>query len=146
MPPSQIPLVSSFGNSLASFFCRRRRLYQAPITIINRAYHEDAFAYWAARLMVAFSVARNLISSDEADAWLMSLSQMQDADRFFFSATPILTIATAITPERRGCIDDRFGTRPTKLKLSKSSPLTPIATFEPKSISVAEGHEPTSRR
>ena len=72
--------------------------HQAPVTIVNRAYHEDAFAYWAARLMVAFCVARNLISRDEADAWLMSLTQMQDADRFFFSATPILTIATAITP------------------------------------------------
>jgi arsenite methyltransferase len=73
-------------------------IQQSPVTIINRAYHEDSFAFWAARLMVAFCVARSLISQGDADAWLKSLSDMQEADRFFLSATPILTVATAVAP------------------------------------------------
>jgi arsenite methyltransferase len=71
-------------------------IHQAPVTIINRAYHEDTFAYWIARLMVAFSLAKALISTGEADAWLASLSDAQQADRFFFSSTPVVTIAAAV--------------------------------------------------
>jgi ubiquinone/menaquinone biosynthesis C-methylase UbiE len=73
---------------------------QAPVTIINTAYHEDTFAYWAARLMVAFSVGRGLVSAAEADAWLASLNAAQEAGRFFVSSTPIATLAVAdrVTP------------------------------------------------
>lgn len=71
-------------------------IHQAPVTIINRAYHEDSFAYWIARLMVAFSLARGLISAEDADAWLASLSDAQQADRFFFSSTPVVTVAAAV--------------------------------------------------
>jgi len=73
-------------------------MHQAPVTIINRAYHEDSFAYWAARLMVAFSLARDLMTTEDADAWLASLSTAQEADRFFFSSTPVLTVAAAAVP------------------------------------------------
>src|SRR6266436_9458516 len=45
-PSSSHPLADSAGKG--------------PITIINRACHEDCFAYWVARLMVAFSLARAL--------------------------------------------------------------------------------------
>ena len=70
---------------------------QVPVTIINQSYHEDSFAYWAARLMVAFCLTRNLISQDDADAWLKSLLEAQESDRFFFSSTPVLTVAVATT-------------------------------------------------
>ena len=73
-------------------------IHQAPVTIINHAYHEDSFAYWAARLMVAFSQTRGLISTEDADAWLTSLSAAQQADRFFFSSTSVVTVAAAVTP------------------------------------------------
>jgi ubiquinone/menaquinone biosynthesis C-methylase UbiE len=73
-------------------------VHQAPVTIINRACHEDSFAYWAARLIVAFSLERELISAKDADAWLTSLSAMQKAGRFFFSSTPLVTVAAAVTP------------------------------------------------
>jgi SAM-dependent methyltransferase len=73
-------------------------MHQAPVTIINRTYHEDSFAYWAARLMVAFSLARDLMTTEEADAWLASLAAAQEADRFFFSSTPVVTVAAAATP------------------------------------------------
>jgi arsenite methyltransferase len=72
-----------------------RMVHQAPVTIINNAYHEDAFAYWAARLIVAFATARNLISPIDADDWMRALQEAQDSGRFFFSSTPVLTMAVA---------------------------------------------------
>ena len=44
-----------------------RMIHQAPVAIINNAYHEDAFAYWAARLILAFATARQLVSPADAD-------------------------------------------------------------------------------
>ncbi len=68
---------------------------QAPVTIINNAYHEDAFAYWAAQLIVAFAIGRDLISQADANAWIGELEDAQAAGTFFFSSTPVLTIAVA---------------------------------------------------
>lgn len=72
-----------------------RVVRQAPVTIVNWAYHEDAFAYWAARLMVAFGVGQGLISQADADAWLGALARAETAETFFFSSTPVLTTAVA---------------------------------------------------
>lgn len=72
-----------------------RMMRQAPVTTINNAYHEDAFAYWAARLIVAFATARNLILPGDADNWIRALQDAQTAGTFFFSSTPVLTIAIA---------------------------------------------------
>ena len=72
-------------------------VHQMPATVVNSAYHEDSFAYWAARLIVAFCVGKRLISNDEADAWLATLSAAQEADKFFFSSTPTVTLAVAAT-------------------------------------------------
>lgn len=68
---------------------------QAPVPIVNDAYHEDAFAYWAARLMAAFGVGQNLVSQADADAWLAALADAEEAETFFFSSTPVLTMAVA---------------------------------------------------
>lgn len=68
---------------------------QEPVTIINAAYHEDSFAFWAARIIVAFGTARDLVPRADAEAWLDSLGRMQEAGRFFFSSTPVLTTAVA---------------------------------------------------
>jgi arsenite methyltransferase len=87
LPADLRPLLTQAGFQV---------IHQAPVPIINRAYHEDAFAWWAARLMVAFALARSLISTEEADAWLASLSAAQDAERFFFSSTPVITLAAAV--------------------------------------------------
>jgi cyclopropane fatty-acyl-phospholipid synthase-like methyltransferase len=69
-----------------------RVVRQAPVTIINGAYHEDAFAYWIARLMVAYVTGRRLVSGKDADRWLEQLQAAQDARRFFFTSTPVLTL------------------------------------------------------
>lgn len=89
LPADLRPLLSQAGFQV---------IHQAPVAVINSAYHEDAFAYWAARLIVAFCVGRSLVSKEEADAWLASLAAAQDADRFFFSSTPIVTLAVAVRP------------------------------------------------
>ncbi len=53
-------------------------VHQAPVAIINTAYHEDSFAYWAARLMVAFCLARSLITREDATpGWLHSLQRIR---------------------------------------------------------------------
>ena len=70
-------------------------IQQAPVTIVNPSYHQDSFAYWIARLIVAFCVARSLLTKQDADAWLDSLAAAQEAERFFFSSTPIVTVAAA---------------------------------------------------
>lgn len=72
-----------------------RMVRQAPVTIINNAYHEDAFAYWAARLILAFATARNLVLPADAEDWMRALQEAQTAGTFFFSSTPVLTMAVA---------------------------------------------------
>jgi ubiquinone/menaquinone biosynthesis C-methylase UbiE len=72
-----------------------RVVHQAPVPIINNAYHEDAFAYWAARLIVAFGIGRSLISQAEAAAWIEALQEAQSAGTFFFSSMAVLTTAVA---------------------------------------------------
>jgi arsenite methyltransferase len=72
-----------------------RMVRQRQLTIINNAFHEDAFAYWAARLILAFATARNLVSPADADDWMRALQEAQTAGRFFFSSTPVLTMAVA---------------------------------------------------
>lgn len=69
-----------------------RIAHQSPVTIINNAYHEDAFAYWIARLMAAYVTGQGLVSAEDCESWLACLQKAQDAGRFFFSSTPILTL------------------------------------------------------
>lgn len=72
-----------------------RIIRQSPVPILNAAYHQDSFAYWAARLYVAFAVGRGAISQAEGEAWLAALEEAQAAGSFFFSSTPVLTLAIA---------------------------------------------------
>lgn len=72
-----------------------RIIGQSPVTILNPSYHEDAFAYWASRLYVAYAVGRGLIAPGDDEAWLKALEDAQHAGRFFFSLTPVLTLAVA---------------------------------------------------
>ncbi len=65
---------------------------QTPVTIINNAYHEDAFSYWIARLIVAYVTGQGLVSQDDGEQWLAQLQTAQDKGRFFFSSTPVLTV------------------------------------------------------
>jgi arsenite methyltransferase len=70
-----------------------RTIRQSPVPIINNAYHEDTFAYWGARLILAFARGRSLISITEADDWIGQLEDAQAGGTFFFSSTAVLTMA-----------------------------------------------------
>lgn len=72
-----------------------RVVRQTPFAVLGTAFHEDSFGYWLARLMVAFCVSRSLVSEGEGEAWLASLAEAHQHDRFFLSVTPILTVAVA---------------------------------------------------
>lgn len=68
---------------------RFRAIRQLPVPIVNPSLHENAFAYWIARLMAAQAV------DGPGAAWLAQLEAAEVADEFFFSSVPILTTATA---------------------------------------------------
>lgn len=70
-----------------------RMVSQAPVTIVNNAYHEDAFGYWIARLMANYIKGKDWLPASDVDAWIDRLASAQEEGRFFFSSTPILTVA-----------------------------------------------------
>ncbi|MCC7280986.1 MAG: methyltransferase domain-containing protein, partial [Acetobacteraceae bacterium] len=72
-----------------------RLVRQAPVSIVNSAYHEDAFAYWLARLMVAYVTTSRLVDAEDAARWLQALEEAHAGSRFFFSSTPVLSLAIA---------------------------------------------------
>ena len=86
LPAELRPLLATAGF---------RMVHQSPVTIINNAYHEDTFAYWAAQLILAFATGHSLISPEDADDWIQALQDSQGAGTFFFSSTPVLTVAVA---------------------------------------------------
>ena len=87
LPAEMRPLLADAGFQMVR---------QAPVTVINNAYHEDSVSYWLAQLMVAFAVGRGLVSQMDADAWLKALQEAEGRGRFFCSSTPVLTMAVAL--------------------------------------------------
>ena len=71
-------------------------IHQGAALVVNNSYHQNAFSYWLAKLVVPFVVGKGLISEDDGNRWLASLDQAQADDRYFFSSVPIITSATRI--------------------------------------------------
>ena len=67
---------------------------QGAALVVNNAYHQNAFSYWLAKLVVPFVVGNGLISEEDGHRWLASLDQAQADDSYFFSSVPIVTTAT----------------------------------------------------
>ncbi|MHA1529100.1 MAG: methyltransferase domain-containing protein [Alphaproteobacteria bacterium] len=65
-----------------------------PVPIVNPDLHENTFAYWIARLMAAYAVARG-IPAARTKEWLEALDAAEAEGEFFFSSVPILTTAIA---------------------------------------------------
>ena len=65
-----------------------------PVPIVNPTLHDNAFAYWIARLMAAYAVEQG-VSRDRARAWIAALDSAEEQGEFFFSSVPILTTALA---------------------------------------------------
>ncbi len=86
LPAELRPLLANAGF---------RVVRQTAMPILNAACHQGSFAYWAARLYAAYAIGQGSISQAEGEAWLAALQEAQDAGRFFFSSTPVLTVAFA---------------------------------------------------
>lgn len=68
---------------------------QRPVTIMNRHFHPNTFAWGAAHLMAAFAHGVGALSDDERDEWLTSLRDAEAAGVHFLSSVPVLTVAVA---------------------------------------------------
>lgn len=68
---------------------------QKPVAFMNNTMHENAFALWAARLVVAFAVD-NGVEEKDAKLWLDQLDKADREGRFGFVSVPVLTTATAV--------------------------------------------------
>ena len=67
---------------------------QTPIGFINNTMHENAFATYAAKLVVRMAKAKGA-SEEEAGTWLQQLKQADREGRFGFASVPVLTTAVA---------------------------------------------------
>lgn len=72
-------------------------LRQTPISMLNRSYHGHSFSYWVAQLIRQFVVGRQVITAEEADAWIQDFDDLEQQGAYFFCITSILTEAVKIT-------------------------------------------------
>ena len=70
---------------------------QTSVTTLNCSYHRHSYGYWIARLIHAFVTSQGEVPRSEADAWLNEFDELERADSYFLSVTPILT--EAIRPD-----------------------------------------------
>jgi arsenite methyltransferase len=63
-------------------------LRQTPVPTLNRSYHGHSFSYWAARLIQAFVVGRQVVSAEEAEAWLQEFDALEQEGAYFFCSIP----------------------------------------------------------
>jgi len=68
---------------------------QKPIAFINGTMHGNAFALWAAKVVVAFAIDKGVEEKD-ATLWLDQLHKADSEGRFGFVSVPVLTTATAV--------------------------------------------------
>lgn len=66
-----------------------------PIAFLNGALHENAYAFWAARIVAAFATTKG-VPEAEAQRWLDQLAEADRDGRFGFVSVPVLTTATAL--------------------------------------------------
>ena len=69
---------------------------QRPVTIMNRHFHPNTFAWSAAHLMSAYAQSTGELSDAERDQWLTSLRDAEADGVHFLSSVPVLTTATAL--------------------------------------------------
>ena len=66
-----------------------------PIAFLNGTLHENAFATWAAKLVVVFAVGKG-VSEEDAALWPDQLFRADREGRFGFVSVPVLTTAVAV--------------------------------------------------
>ena len=90
-PHQMLPMELPAKLAAAGFAGVSRR----PVTFFNGALHENAQAFWASRIVAAFSVSQG-VAEDEATRWLEQLEEADREGRFGFISVPVLTTAIAI--------------------------------------------------
>jgi ubiquinone/menaquinone biosynthesis C-methylase UbiE len=88
-PHQMLPLELPSKLAAAGFGGTRRE----TLTFFNGAYHENTFAYWAAKVVAVFAAGRGVPEPD-CKAWLDQLSEAQREGRFGFLNVSIMTTAT----------------------------------------------------
>ena len=68
---------------------------QRPLAFYNGTLHENAYAYWASKIVAAFATTQG-VREDDARGWLDQLAQADQDGRFGFVSVPVLTIGTAV--------------------------------------------------
>lgn len=71
-------------------------LRQTPMPILNQSAHEHSLSYWAAQLIRQFVVGRQVITAEEAEAWLQEFDTLEQQGAYFFCITSILTEAVKV--------------------------------------------------
>jgi SAM-dependent methyltransferase len=66
---------------------------QQPVAILNNAYDENLFSYWAARIFADYCRKCGAVSDNEIARWFADLETASLEGRYFFSSTPVLTRA-----------------------------------------------------
>ena len=54
------------------------------LPLFNPEYHENAFSYWAAKIIGAFVVGRKNITKEDVDGWLADLEELGEDGAYFF--------------------------------------------------------------
>jgi ubiquinone/menaquinone biosynthesis C-methylase UbiE len=68
---------------------------RTPLAFFNGALHENAYAYWVAKVVAAFAIGQGVPRNDTA-RWLTQLGEADEQGCFGFVSVPILTTAIAI--------------------------------------------------
>ena len=66
-----------------------------PSLFFNGALNDNAYALWAAKIIVVFAIGQG-IAEDDARRWIQQLEDADKEGRFGFVSVPILTSAIAI--------------------------------------------------
>jgi SAM-dependent methyltransferase len=90
-PHQMLPLDLPSKLSDAGFGGIRRE----PVTFFNGSYHENTFAYWAAKVVAVFAAGQGVPEQD-TQAWLEQLSEAEKDGRFGFLNVSVMTTAVAM--------------------------------------------------
>ena len=72
-------------------------LRQEAVPIFNTSFNENRFSYWITKLIPGYVIGRGVVSKDEADAWAVEFSELNQRGEYFFSLTPVLTEAIRVS-------------------------------------------------
>jgi SAM-dependent methyltransferase len=84
LPACIRPLLADAGFS---------EIQQEPVAVLNCRYDDQAYSYWLARLMAAFTTGRGLVRKDEAAHWLEDLAAINHRNEYLFCSTSVVTRA-----------------------------------------------------